>query len=131
MVGREENVVYLDTHVVIWLYDALTDRLSSTARSAIEQNDVRIAWVVKLEVQYLYEIGRVRVPAETVVESLSRSIGLRLSGVPCGEIVQRALEMEWTRDVFDRLIAAESEVTASGLVTKDARMKQNLETAIW
>ncbi len=131
MVRREQNVVYLDTHVVIWLYDALTDRLSSTARSAIEQNDVRIAWVVKLEVQYLHEIGRVRVPAETVIESLSRSIGLRLSGVPCGEIVQRALEMKWTRDVFDRLIAAESEVTASGLVTKDARMKRNLETAIW
>ena len=131
MVGREESVVYLDTHVVLWLYDALTDRLSSTARSAIEQNEVRVAWIVKLELHYLHEIGRVRVPAETVLKSLARSIGLRSSGVPCEDIVQRALEMQWTRDVFDRLIAAESDVTAYRLVTKDARMKENLKTAIW
>ena len=34
MAKRKESLVYLDTHVVVWLYDALTDRLSRSAAGA-------------------------------------------------------------------------------------------------
>ena len=59
MAKRKESLVYLDTHVVVWLYDALTDRLSKAAVEAIEDNDVVISRMVELELQFLHEIGHI------------------------------------------------------------------------
>ena len=118
MAKRKESLVYLDTHVVVWLYDALTDRLSKTAAEAIENNDVVISWMVELELQFLHEIGRLRVKPAEIIRHLSTQIGLRLSDVELERIVRAAAGMDWTRDVFDRLIAAESAAMNLALITK-------------
>ena len=131
MAGRKKPVVYLDTHVVAWLYDALVDKLSNEARSAIDANELHISWMVKLELQNLYEIGRIRVSPDTIVDELKNSIGLRMSEISMERVMEVALRTAWTRDVFDRLITAESQVTGCGLVTKDAKIRKNHKLAIW
>ena len=86
MAGRKKPVVYLDAHVVAWLYDALVDKLSAKARAAIDDHELHISWMVKLELLYLYEIGRIRVRPDPIVDELkdsgqSRWLGLRRRSV--------------------------------------------------
>jgi PIN domain nuclease of toxin-antitoxin system len=131
MAKRKESLVYLDTHVVVWLYDALTDRLSKAAAAAIEENDLVISWMVELELQFLYEIGRLRVKPAEIIRHLSTQIGLRLSDVGLERIVRAAAGMDWTRDVFDRLIAAESAAMDMPLITKDRTIRAHHKLSIW
>jgi PIN domain nuclease of toxin-antitoxin system len=131
MAKRKESLAYLDTHVVVWLYDALTDRLSQTATEAIEDNDLVISWMVELELQFLHEIGRLRVKPAEITRHLSTQIGLRLSDVGLEQIVRAAAGMDWTRDVFDRLITAESAATDIPLITKDRTIRTHHKLSIW
>ncbi len=48
-------VIYLDTHVVVWLFSGRTELLSSRAVNAIENHDLLISPIVSLELQYLYK----------------------------------------------------------------------------
>jgi PIN domain nuclease of toxin-antitoxin system len=131
MAKGKESLVYLDTHVVVWLYDALTDRLSQAAAEAIEENDVVISWMVELELQFLHEIGRLRVKPAAIIRHLSTQIGLRLSDAGLERIVRAAAGMDWTRDVFDRLIAAESAAMNLALITKDRTIRAHHKLSIW
>ena len=116
---------------MVWLYDALTDRLSKPAAEAIEDNDLVISWMVELELQFLHEIGRLRVKPAEIFRYLSTQIGLRLSDVSLDRIVRAAAGMDWTRDVFDRLIAAESSAMNLPLVTKDRTIRSHHKLSIW
>jgi PIN domain nuclease of toxin-antitoxin system len=51
-------VIYLDTHVVAWLYAGELGRLSQFASERIEAEDVLISPMVVLELTYLHEIER-------------------------------------------------------------------------
>ena len=130
--GRsEQSIVYLDTHIVAWLYAGLTEKLTENAKKAIDNCDVQISQVVRLELQYLFEIGRIKTTPATLIKSLSRSIDLRLSDCPLKEIIDESLKIDWTRDVFDRLLAAEAAAKGAGFITADADIRTNLKQAIW
>lgn len=131
MAKKKESLVYLDTHVVVWLYDALTDRLSEAAAVAIEENELVVSWMVELELQFLHEIGRLRVKPAEILRHLSTRIGLRLSDVSLEQIVRAAAGMDWTRDVFDRMIAAESAAMDVPLITKDRTIRTHHKLSIW
>jgi len=52
-------MIYLDTHVVLWLYLRKGDGLSERARQLIEyEPEILISPMVLLELDYLHEIGR-------------------------------------------------------------------------
>ncbi len=55
-------MIYLDTHVVVWLYAGLTARLRPAARDLLNTSDLAISPMVFLELQYLYETGRTTEP---------------------------------------------------------------------
>jgi PIN domain nuclease of toxin-antitoxin system len=131
MAKGKESLAYLDTHVVVWLYDALTDRLSQAAVAAIENNDLIISRLVELELQFLHEIGRLRVKPTEILRHLSTRIGLRLSDVDLEQVIRAAVGLTWTRDVFDRLIAAESAAAGIPLVTKDRTIHAHHKLSIW
>jgi Uncharacterized protein conserved in bacteria len=125
------GVVYLDTHIVLWLHDALVERLSLTAAAAINDNALRCSQFVLLELQFLYEIRRIRTAPSVIVASLKQSIGLTLSEVLLEDIMSAAMTLDWTRDVFDRMLAAEALITGYGLVTKDQHIRSHLALSIW
>ena len=99
-----ETMIYLDTHVVAWLYAGKRDKLSETAFSLICENDLLISPIVRLELQYLHEIGRTKAVPQDVLSELEQAIGLELCQRPFTAIIHKAESFTWTRDPFDRII---------------------------
>ena len=124
-------MIFLDTHVVVWLYAGCVQNLSNAVIEQIENNDLFISHLVRLELQYLFEIGRITVTPETIIKSLNKSIGLKVSSMKIEQVFDQAIEYGWTRDVFDRLITAEAEVSGFALITKDKKIRANYEKAFW
>lgn len=49
------TVIYLDTHVIVWLYAEKGNRLSETARRLIEESQsILISPIVMLELDFIY-----------------------------------------------------------------------------
>lgn len=131
MERRNQSIAFLDTHVVVWLYAGLTDKLTVKAANVIEDNDMFISQFVRLELQYLYEIGRISVKPDKIIHSLAKEIGLNISQASLTEIINEALKIHWTRDVFDRLYVAEAKADSAALVTADAKIRGNFRNAVW
>jgi PIN domain nuclease of toxin-antitoxin system len=125
------DVVHLDTHIVCWLYEGRTDLLSAVARDAIERGQLIASPIVDLELQLLYEIGRIVKGPQTVLATLTREIGLQIAAPPFLEAVVAARELNWTRDPFDRLIVAGAALVTAKLVTKDRMIRRHYLDALW
>ena len=122
--------LYLDTHVVAWLYEGRIKRLSQEARRAIERTDtLLVSPMVELELSYLLKRGRVKSPE--ILSDLSGRIGLGLCDLPFAAVTQEALKIGWTEDVFDRLIVAQAMVRNSSLVSADEVILERYSNAIW
>lgn len=124
-------MIYLDTHVVVWLYAGLTELFSEPIRRLINDHEVVISPVVRLELQYLYEIHRVTDEAYTIVADLANRIGLQVCTRPFNRIVTQALTCSWTRDPFDRIIVANAALQDNVLVSKDQNILGNYVHARW
>lgn len=117
--------------MVGWLYEGADDRISARARDLIASEPVSISPVVELELAYLFEVGRVSEPADAPIAALGRSIGLSVADVSAAALVKAATALAWTRDPFDRLIAAHAIVAGAPLVTADRTILENLPQAVW
>ena len=124
-------MIYLDTHVVVWLYAGEVGRLSAKARAAIEAQELRISPMVLLELEYLRETGRISVRSEKIRAALALDLGLHVCALPMADAVAAAIGMDWTRDPFDRLICGHAAARRAGLVTKDEAIQTNFPKAIW
>jgi len=124
-------LIYLDTHAAVWLVAGLTDKFPERAREAIEGSKLGVSPMVVLEMQYLYEIGRVRLPAEDALAGLRGSGDLCVADTPFHRVVERALASAWTRDPFDRLIVAQADLEGAPLLTKDRFIHQHYPRALW
>jgi PIN domain nuclease of toxin-antitoxin system len=102
-----------------------------SVRALVESEPPRICPIVELELSYLYEIGRVSEPASAPLSALGRSIGLQPSDVSFEQVARAAGDLAWTRDPFDRLIAAHAIVAGAPLLTADETILDNLSLATW
>lgn len=126
-----EAVTYLDTHATSWLFSARLDLFPQSALARIEASRLLISPAVHLELQYLYEIGRIRSSADEVVGALRRELALEICDLPFPEVVSVALAAAWTRDPFDRLIAGQSALREAPLLTKDRHLHAHCSWARW
>ena len=124
-------MIYLDTHVVVWLYAGKIEKLSEQAKELINDHEVIISPVVRLELQYLFEIQRVTDEANKIIFDLSDRIGLKMCDKSLNTIVSSALDLSWTRDPFDRIIVANATINHNILLTKDQNILENYEKAMW
>lgn len=123
--------MYLDTHVVAWLYAGEVGRFPAKAAELLETQPLAVSPMVELELQYLLETGRTREPGRIVVEDLARRIGLEVRDVSLADVAARAADLSWTRDPFDRLIAAQASLDGARLLTADRIMLDALPEAVW
>jgi PIN domain nuclease of toxin-antitoxin system len=124
-------VIYLDTHVVVWLYAGETDRLSEKAIELIEHNDLLISPAVLLELQFLKEIKRITADPMLIFQTLEETIDLQFCSADFSKIVIAALSQSWTRDPFDRLISSQASVRNEHLLTKDRTIRRHCSVACW
>lgn len=124
-------IVYLDTHVLVLLYQGDVARLSAPARRAIDRSDPLVSPAAVLELQYLHEIGRLRTSASALTQALVRDLGLRVCDLPFPAVVEQAWQESWSRDPFDRLIVAQAKARPASLITKDQSIHDHYRRAIW
>ncbi len=125
-------MTYFDTHSVLWLNPGEADSLSRRASRQIEADDeLLISPMVLLELENLYEIGRLRLSAQQILEELGAEVGLRVCTYPFGLVMNQALHEKWTRDPFDRIIVAHARTRDAALVTKDERIRRHYPRAVW
>ncbi|MBS1250867.1 MAG: hypothetical protein MAG431_02464 [Chloroflexi bacterium] len=124
-------MIYLDTHIVAWLYAGLVEKFNPQIKALMNDNEVFISPIVRLELQYLFEIQRVTDNANTIVEDLANRLDLKICDRDFNAVISQALSISWTRDPFDRLLVAYAGLNDNFLITKDQTILDNYPYAKW
>ncbi|MFA7343259.1 MAG: PIN domain-containing protein [Terrimicrobiaceae bacterium] len=126
-----ETLIALDTHVVAWLHAGETERFPAGVYRRLDAGELVVCPVVLLELEYLHEIGRLSVNADRIFADLAVEIGLGLCPYPFAGVIRESLKQAWTRDPFDRLIAAHALAAGHDLATKDENILAHCPSAFW
>lgn len=124
-------MIYLDTHVVVWLYAGLLEKFSPEVQALMNEHDLVISPIVRLELAYLREIRRVKVDADTIINDLGNRVYLEVCPRSFDAVMRRAVSCTWTRDPFDRVIVAQAALGENILLTKDQSILKNYPFARW
>jgi PIN domain nuclease of toxin-antitoxin system len=124
-------LIHLDTHVVIWIVSKLTSRLSPSARRLIERETLQISPMVAMELETLFEAGKIRSEPDHFLHVLERQHGLSRSDARFETVIEAARTFAWTRDPFDRLIVANAMADDARLITADKTILANFRNATW
>ena len=87
--------------------------------------------MVIMELEYLFEIQKVKDNAKNVIDYLTEKINLQLDECGFTELIEYALHETWTRDPFDRIIVAHAKMRNASLVSADREIKKRYKKAIW
>lgn len=114
---------FLDTHFLIWI------TLNSIRLREFPWLGQYLPWGVSpvslLELQYLSEIGRLNARQPEFTDVLLQDRRFIVDEIPLLPLMRKAFEFSWTRDPFDRLIAAHSAVREIPLCTVDRNIVLN------
>lgn len=124
-------MIFLDTHVVVWLYHKDKERFSDLALQLLESDDLRISPAVALELEYLYEIGRLTERSRPILTALERTIQLKEDQAAFSAVIESSLDASWTRDPFDRLIVSHASIYDAPLLSKDRIIRERYRHARW
>ena len=117
-------MILLDTHAAIWL-------AQGHRRAAPLERFPRLylSPISLLEVQFLSEAGRLRLARGRSTGALADDERWRVDEPPALKWCAAACELAWTRDPFDRLIAAHARIRGWRLATADGEMLKRLTHA--
>lgn len=124
-------ILYLDTHVLVWLYEGRKERFTSRGRAALDHARLVISPMVELELAYLWESKRITVRPDAITAYLIERIGLARDTSPFSAIAAAAVPLRWTRDPFDRLITATAILNDCPLLSKDKTIRDHYAEAWW
>ena len=125
-------IAYLDTNVAVWLAQGALTRVSPRAQQAVEKADLLISPIVLVELEYLYEVHRIKLPSQDVFVKLQHEIGLRICDLAFTSIASVTVGEKWTRDPFDRIIVAHAKANGlAPLVSADQEIQQHYLRTIW
>lgn len=115
--------ILLDTHFLIWI-------LTRAERIAdFPWLDSYRPWVLSpislLELQYLSEIGRIELKSTEFLKTIQSDHRFVLDEISSLLLVRHALPLNWTRDPFDRLLAAHSLARNLPLCSVDRVLKSH------
>jgi PIN domain nuclease of toxin-antitoxin system len=123
-------VIHLDSHIVVWAYGKRS-RLSSTARRMLASESCQISPAVLLEIEGLFELGRIASDADTIVSGFRRQIELTISETSFRDVVDVGRTFAWTHEPFDRLIVANAMADGVRLLTADDHILRHFKDAVW
>lgn len=125
-------IAYLDTNIVVWLAQGALNRLSPRAQEALEVADLLISPMVLIELEYLYEVHRIKLSAQDIHVKLRHEIGVRICDVDFPSIASLTIGEKWTRDPFDRVIVAHAKANGlAPLISADREIQKHYPRTIW
>jgi PIN domain nuclease of toxin-antitoxin system len=128
----EHLIAYLDTQIAAWLGKGQTASLTKEAKRMVEKADILISPMVVLELEYLYEVGRIKRPALDVVLKLEHELRLRVCDLNLQTIARSAIGEKWTRDPFDRMIVAHAKANGfATLILADEQVAAHYPRTVW
>jgi len=123
-------MTFFDTHAIIFLY-ADQVRIPTAVWSFLDGSELGFSPMARLELDFLYEIGRITEDPRAIIASLERDYALKLETEGWGRAAEVAATLTWTRDSFDRLITAHALVWGEPLLTKDRTIRKHYRHAFW
>jgi PIN domain nuclease of toxin-antitoxin system len=90
-----------------------------------------ISPMVRLELAFLFEIGRIRVEPAVIVEAMRAEADLLVAESAWPRVTSIAAGLSWARDPFDRLIAAHALADDLPLLTRDPALLAHCPVACW
>lgn len=130
MARIREPIIFIDSHIVMWLFSGLKIKFNQNTHEMIEKCSVSISPIVMLELEYLYEIKRIKYSAKEIFDNLNWSLDLQQSANTFPIVIEKAKAIKWTRDVFDRIIVADAAIKGNTLITTDRKILKNYSKAI-
>jgi PIN domain nuclease of toxin-antitoxin system len=115
--------IILDTHFIIWVVGR--SRRVEEFPWLKAYRPWGVSPISLLEIQYLAEIGRVEVSNPAFSDRLSSDRRFVIDETPLTGLIRQALSLSWTRDPFDRLLAAHSQLRRVPLCTTDRRIREH------
>jgi len=123
--------LHLDTHAVVWLYTGELKKFPKPLLTKMQEADLFISPAVQFELALLHKIGKARDSEDKVLQTLRREIELKIEDIGSAELFAAACGVNWTKDPFDRLIVAASEIASCPLVTRDLHIHDHYKKALW
>ena len=124
-------IAYLDTHAALRLSDG-RGRIGRNAAQLIRRADLLCSPIVLIELEYLFEIGRVALPSKDILNKLEHELELRVCELPFVEVAKAVTHEKWTRDVFDRTIVAQARLNGlAPLISADEQIVKHYPRTIW
>ena len=125
-------IAYLDTNTLIWLAQGSLDGISPKADRLLKQADLLFSPMVLVELEYLYEIKRIKRTARDIQIKVEHDLGVRLCDLPFSTVASAALDEKWTRDPFDRLIVANAKANGfAWLISADEEIALHYQRTVW
>jgi PIN domain nuclease of toxin-antitoxin system len=125
-------IAYLDTNVMVWLAQGTLTRLSPRAQQVLEAAELLISPMVLIELEYLYEVHRIKLPSQDIHVKLRHEIGVRICDVDFPSIASVTIGEKWTRDPFDRVIVAHAKANGlAPLISADQEIQKHYPRTVW
>jgi PIN domain nuclease of toxin-antitoxin system len=122
---------FLDTHAAVALCEGRHELFGRRAADLLERSALFVSPVVRLELGFLDEIGRIDAGADEILGALASDLGVVISDDPFQAIVGQAMSFSWTHDPFDRLLVATALLHKAPLITRDQQIRENFKDAVW
>lgn len=122
---------FLDTHAAIFLWEGRAEVFGPGSRELLERVTLHISPLVRLELGFLKEVGKLKVDPDHLLGSLAADLGVTMTSDPLEALIPHAMPLSWTRDPFDRLLVATALLHQAPLVTRDTRIHENFAGAVW
>jgi PIN domain nuclease of toxin-antitoxin system len=122
---------FLDTHAAVFLWEGRAEIFGSGSRELLEQSALFVSPLVRLELGFLKECGKLTIEPDQILGSLVTDLGVMVTSDPLDALVPHAMDLSWTRDPFDRLLVATALLHQAPLVTRDTRIHANFAGAVW
>jgi len=122
---------FLDTHAVIFLWEGRTEVFGAGSRELLEQSVLLVSPLVRLEMGFLREVGKLKVEPDQILGSVTSDYGAILTDDSLEALIPLAMPLSWTRDPFDRLLVATALLHQAPLVTRDSRIHEHFRGAVW
>jgi PIN domain nuclease of toxin-antitoxin system len=116
--------------VAVWLYQKSLDLMSRKAKALMEKEEIAISPISRLEIEYLYEIKKIKINSVELLTYLQNRIGLNIDEIDLNPLIEIALTETWTRDPFDRIIVSHARLRNVALITRDQLILKHYHRAM-